>query len=52
MIGQREGSWSRKKRRRFEREKRQRRKEKKSRSEAHGLKKPQVLRGSHRCGRW
>jgi hypothetical protein len=47
MIGQREreGGAERKKRRRFERKRKQRRGKKKNRAEAHGLEKPQVLRG-------
>jgi hypothetical protein len=56
MIGQIKGRWSRRwrKRRRgkWKRDRVQsRRKKKKSRAEAHGLEKPQLLRGSHRCGR-
>ena len=57
MIGQIKGRWSRRlgerRRRKWKRERMQRRrKKKKSRAEAHGLEKPQVLRGLISCGRW
>jgi hypothetical protein len=57
MIGQIERKVEQKvrerRRRKWKRERTQwRRKKKKSRVEAHGLEKPQVLRGLIRCGRW
>ena len=56
MIGQIKGKVEQKvrerRRRKFERERMQRRRKKKSRAEAHGLEKPQVLRGLISCGRW
>jgi hypothetical protein len=55
MIGQIKGKLEQKvrgRRRRWKRERTQRRrKTKKSRAEAHGLEKPQVLRGLISCGR-
>jgi hypothetical protein len=39
-------------RRKWKRERTQRRRKKESRAEAHGLEKPQVLRGLISCGRW
>jgi hypothetical protein len=43
----------RERRRKWKRERTQKwRKKKKSRAEAHGLEKPQVLRGHKSCGRW
>jgi hypothetical protein len=49
MIGQIKGMWSRRqkerRRRKWKKEMTQRRRKKKSRAEAHGLEKPQVLRG-------
>ena len=58
MIGQIKGKVERKVRRR-KKEKmedgeriQKRRKKKKSGAEAHGLEKPQVLRGLISCGRW
>ena len=49
MIGQIKvkwsGRWGKRRRRKWERERMQRRRKKKSRAEAHGLEKPQVLRG-------
>jgi hypothetical protein len=49
MIGQIKGKWSRRwrerKGRKWKRERTQRKRKKKSRAEAHGLEKPQVLRG-------
>ena len=57
MIGQIKGKVEQKvrerRRRKWKRERMQRRrKKKKSRAEAHGLEKPQVLRGLISCGRW
>jgi hypothetical protein len=51
-LGRCKGRWSRRRGRNRRKWKRERRKKKKIRAEAHGLKKSQVLRGSHRCGRW
>ena len=49
MIGQIKGRWNRRlgerRRRKWKRERMQRRRKKKSRAKAHGLEKPQVLRG-------